>query len=183
MAIKPTIILLLLVVLTSGCATEYNLRRDLIDVQPEGTMTIFDHGTNQIVLLHGSAFPDQYRNLVFCDMYGAKLPMGAEKYYGRIDRPGELWMSGKGAYPQYVHQFVITNDAFLGRSFIPTNAVTLKITKAKKRKYTFLSLTRKIVTTPFMMGADVVMLGMSGAVYADPKIAVVGEYELVDEKQ
>jgi len=180
---KPSLIILLLAVLTSGCATEYNLRRDLVDVRPEGTVTIFDQGTNQIVILHGSAFPYQYNNLVFCDLYGAKLPMGAEKYYGRIERPGELWMSGKGVYPQYAPQFVITNDAFLGRSFIPTNAVTLKITKAKKRKYTFLSLTRKIVTTPFMMGADVISLGMSGWVYADPKIAVVGEYELVDEKQ
>ena len=180
---KHSLIILLLAVLNSGCATEYNLRRDLVDVRPEGTVTIFNHGTNQIVVLHGSAFPDQYSDRVFCDQYGAKLPLGAEKYYGTVKSPGELWMSGKGMYTRYAPQFVTTNDAFLGRSFIPTNAVTLKITKAKKRKYTFLSLTRKIVTTPFMMGADVISLGMSGWVYADPKIAVVGEYELVNEKQ
>lgn len=176
--------LLVCVACLTGCATRHNLRPDLVCVTPQGTLTVAERGTNQILLARGAVFPPRYKNAMFRDLNGAKLPLDSSSYICTINdygTHGVLWIEGRESGCRYAPCFELID--YSGDSSVGTNAVVLQMTSARVRRYTFLSLTRKILMTPVMMCCDLLSFGMTAWVYADTHMSVVGEYEFCPSLQ
>lgn len=170
----------------TGCATKYNLRRDLVSVPPQGTLTISDMGDEQMLLMRGAAFPAGYNNAVFRDRSGARLPLDSTTYAVVLNDYGShglLWIDGKESQCRYAPCFELEAPGRPNADAVRTNAVVLRMTAAKVRRYTSGTLAKKLLLTPVMLICDILSLGMTGWVYADENASVAGQYEFRKDDQ